>query len=63
MFRTEIAHTSETFFENIRKRVDFSFEPCYHIDLNTTNPNPTFKITICFTKTHKKQKYFLNLEK
>ena len=25
-------------------------EPCYHIEFNTTNPKPIFKITTCFTK-------------
>ena len=34
------------------------FKPCHQIEFNTTNPNPIFKITISFTKTSKKSKYF-----
>ena len=39
------------------------FKPCYHIEFNTTNPNPIFKITIYCTKTPTMSKYFRNLEK
>ena len=64
MFRTKIVHTSEIFFDlgggsifrfwgskNI-------FNLCSHIELNTQNPNPIFKITICFTKTPTTPTYF-----
>ena len=37
------------------------FKPCHHIDFNTTNPNPILRITISFTKTPKKPKYFRTL--
>ena len=39
---------------NISKNI---FKPCHHIESNTTNPNPIFKITISFTKTQKKPKH------
>ena len=32
------------------------FNLCSHIELNTQNPNPILKITICFTKTPKNAK-------
>ena len=35
-----------------------NFKPCHHIEFNTQNPNPIFKITISFTKTPKKPKHF-----
>ena len=37
------------------------FNLCSNIELNTPNPNPIFKIAICFTKTPQMQKYFRNL--
>ena len=36
-----------------------NFKPCHHIEFNTLNPNPILKITISFTKTPPKSKYFL----
>ena len=33
-----------------RKNVKNTFKVCSHIQKNTQNPNPIFKITICFTK-------------
>ena len=41
------------FFEKMFKN---TFKPCSHIELNTQNPNPIFKITICFTKYTKNAK-------
>ena len=41
------------FFEKMFKN---AFKPCSHIELNTQNPNPIFKITICFTKYTKNVK-------
>ena len=38
------------------------FNLCSHIELNTQNPNPTFKITICLTKTPTSQNTFEMLE-
>ena len=61
MFRTKIVHNSgkvfdffgvETFRFLGSKNI---FNPCSHIELNTQNPNPRFKIAICFTKTPKHQ--------
>ena len=40
-----------------------TFKPCHHIEFNTTNPNPILEITISFTKTPNKSKYFLFFEK
>ena len=34
------------------------FNLCSHIELNTQNPNPIFKITTCFTETPKMSKCF-----
>ena len=69
MFRTKIVHTSGHIFvflgvvifrfwgsENI-------FNLCSHIELNTQNPNPIFKITISFTKTPQMPKYFRKIGK
>ena len=38
--------------------VEKIFNLCSHIESNTQNPNPIFKIAICFTKTPKTPKYF-----
>ena len=64
MFRTKIVHTSGIFFD-FGGVVFFDFlgsknifNPCSHIEFNTQNPNPIFKITISFTKTPNKPKYF-----
>ena len=55
MFRTKIVHTSGNIF--IFGKSIFSifgsknvFNLCSHIELNTQNPNPIFKITIYYTK-------------
>ena len=63
MFRTRTVHTSGTFFEIFRKMSKNNFKPCSHIELNTTNPNTIFKITVYYTKTPNMLKYFRNLEK
>ena len=34
-------------FENMSNNI---FKPCSHIQLNTQNPNPIFKLTIYYTK-------------
>ena len=39
------------------------FNLCYHIELNTQNPNLILKITIPFTKTPKMPKYFRSFGK
>ena len=39
-----------------------NFKPCHHIEFNTLNPNPILKITISFTKTPNKSKYFIFFE-
>ena len=36
------------------------FNLCSHIELNTQNPNPIFKIAICFTKTTTNAKILSN---
>ena len=48
MVRTKIVHTSGTFFEKFRNMSKNAFKPCHHIEFNTTNSNPIFKITISF---------------
>ena len=64
MFLTKIVHTSGKFFDFWGVHLfDFLgskniFNPCSHIEFNTQNPNPISKITISFTKTPKKPKYF-----
>ena len=64
MFRTKIVHTSGICFDFLGVDVfDFLgskniFNLCSHIELNTQNPNPTFKIATCFTKTPKLPKHF-----
>ena len=64
MFRTKIVHTSGIFFDfGGVVFFDFGgsrniFNLCSHMELNTQNPNPIFKITICFTKTLNTPKCF-----
>ena len=68
MFRTKFVHTSGKMFDFRGGGRLFSiwgveniFNPCSHIELNTPNPNPVFKITICFTKTQTMPKHFRNI--
>ena len=51
------------FLNILEKKSNNNFKPCPHIALNTTNPNPIFKIKIYCTKTPNITKYFRNLEK
>ena len=69
---TKIVHTSGKIFVFWKSKISilwvekcrfFLFKVCSHIELNTQNPNPIFKITICFTKTQKMPKYVLFVEK
>ena len=50
-------------FEKFRNMSKNILKPCYHIESNTTNPNPILKDTICFTKYPPKPKYFQNTKK
>ena len=38
-----------------------TFKPCYHIELNTQNPNTIIKITICYTKYPQNVKTLSNI--
>ena len=44
----------------LEKLLKKTFNLCSHIESNTQNPNPIFKIRISFTKTPKMPKYFRN---
>ena len=50
MVGTKIVHTSGTFLKLFEKMSKNDLEPCSHIELNTQNPDPIFKITIYCTK-------------
>ena len=48
MFRTRIAHTSGKLFDILPSKN--IFKPCSHIQSNTQNPTPIFKVSIYYTK-------------
>ena len=50
MVSTKCVNTSGTFLDLFSKKCQKSFKQCSHIELNTTNPNPIFKVTIYCTK-------------
>ena len=61
---TKTVHTSGNKFDfGCRKMSKNIFKVCSHIQKNTKNPNPIFKIAIYFTKTPKMPKYFANFGK
>ena len=47
MFRRKIVHTSGKIFDGVSSKN--IFKPCSHIQKNTQNPNPIFKISIYST--------------
>ena len=63
VIRAKIVHTSGTCFEQISKHLKQMFKPCSHIEFNTTNPNPTFKISFFYTQYTNNAKMLSNFWK
>ena len=64
MVRTKIVHISVLFFNFfLEKRVKNTFNLCSHIQSNTQNSNPIFKISIYYKKEQQCQNTFEMFEK
>ena len=61
MVSTKIVHTSGTFLETIENMSKNAFNLCSHIELDTQNPNPIFKIKIYYTKHSQYAKILSNV--